>query len=117
MTTRVYDLEERTFVFAKRVRVFARSIPGTALSISDLQQLIRASGSVGANYCEANDALGRRDFVMKCRISRKEAKEARYWLRLLLETSSVQDRNEALALISEATELVKILSSIIQKSG
>lgn len=53
---------------------------------------------------------------MKCRISRKEAKEVRFWLRLILETSQVQDRDEALSLISEATELVKILSSIIQKS-
>ena len=116
MTTRVYDLEERTFLFAKRVRLFAGSIPRSPLSIGDLQQLVRSAGSVGANYCEANDALGRRDFVMKCRISRKEAKEARFWLRLILETSSVQNRDEALSLTSEATELVKILSSIIQKS-
>jgi four helix bundle protein len=78
-----YDLEERTYEFAKLVRAFVKLLPKTVSNIEDVKQVVRASGSVGANYIEANEAFGKKDFVMRIKISRKEAKETRYWLRLL----------------------------------
>lgn len=74
-----YDLEERTFQFAKRVRLFVKSLLKTVGNIEDGKQLVRASGSVGANYREANEALSRKDFLMRVKIGRKEAKESGYW--------------------------------------
>jgi four helix bundle protein len=71
-----YDLEERTFEFAKAVRTFVNQIPKTATNIEDAKQLTRFSGSIGANYIEANEFLGRKDFLMRIKICRKEAKES-----------------------------------------
>jgi four helix bundle protein len=114
----VYDLEERTFKFAKEVRLFVKTIPKSVANHEDGRQLIRASGSVGANYIEANEALGKKDFLMRIRISRKEAKESHYWLRLIHETNELEKNceNECLRLMKEADELKKIFSSILEKS-
>ncbi len=112
----VYDLEERTFQFAKAVRLFVKTLPKTIANIEDGKQLIRASGSVGANYREANESLSKKDFLMRIKISRKEAKESAYWLRLIHETNSLKNADEAKSLIQEANELKKILSSILEKS-
>jgi four helix bundle protein len=70
-TDRRFDLEERTFAFAKRVRGFVKQLPRTVCNVEDVKQLVRSSGSVGANYIEANEALGRKDFLMRIRICRK----------------------------------------------
>lgn len=113
---RVYDLEDRTFQFAKSVRLFVKTLPKTMANIEDGKQLIKASGSVGANYREANEALGKKDFLMRIKISRKEAKETLYWLRLICETNSLPNANEAKRLIQEANELKKIFSTIAEKS-
>ena len=78
-----YDLEERTAVFAEQSRAFVKTLPRTIGNIEDAKQFIRASGSIGANYIEANEAIGKKDFVMKIKICRREAKETCYWLRLL----------------------------------
>lgn len=67
-----YDLEERTF--AKSVRLFVKTLPTTLTNIEDGKQLIKLSGSIGANYREANEALSKKDFLMRIKISRKEAK-------------------------------------------
>ncbi len=72
---RQYDLEDRTYEFARDVRAFVRELPHTVANIEDVKQLVRASGSVGANYIEANEALGKKDFVMHVKICRKEARE------------------------------------------
>ena len=112
----VYDLEERTFRFAKDVRLFCRRLPKNLSLIEDTKQLIKSSGSCGANYIEANEALSKKDFVMRIKISRKEAKENIYWLRLIAESNDGVDQTEALRLINESTELLKIFSSIIEKS-
>ena len=111
-----YDLEERTFQFAKAVRIFVKTLPKTIANIEDGKQLISASGSVGANYREANESLGKKDFLMKMKISRKEAKESAYWLRLIHETNNLKNSNDAQSLMQEAIELKKILSSILEKS-
>ena len=110
-----YDLEDSTYKFAKRVRDFFKKIKKTTTSIEDGKQLVRASGSVGANYIEANESLGKKDFVMKIKICRKEAKESRYWLRLL-EASDGNEENDRQALMKEATELMMIFSAIMRKS-
>ena len=109
-----YDLEDRTFNFAKDNRRFVKALPRTIANIEDVKQFVRASGSIGANYIEANEAIGKRDFVMKIKICRREAKESGYWLRLLDidEKLEVQGDN----LVGEATELMKIFGAIVRKS-
>ena len=77
-----YDLRDRTLKFAKMVRNYVKNLPKTLSNIEDAKQLIKASDSVGANYIEAEEALSRKDFVMRIKISRKEAKESGYWLEL-----------------------------------
>ena len=113
---REYDLEERTFQFAKAVRLFVKTLPKTIANIEDGKQLIKASGSVGANYREANESLSKKDFLLRMKISRKEAKESDYWLRLIHETNILENADEAKSLIQEANELKKIFSSILEKS-
>ncbi len=112
----VYDLEERTFQFAKEVRIFVKTLPKTIANIEDGKQLIKASGSVGANYIEANEALSKKDFKMRIKICRKESKESAYWLRLIHETNDLENANDAKRLMREANELKKIFSSILEKS-
>jgi len=114
--TPIYDLEERTFQFAKDVRIFLKSLSKSISNIEDGKQLIRSSGSIGANYIEANESLSKKDFLMRVKISRKEAKESIYWLRLLSEINSDEFNMESNRLITEAIELKKILSLIIEKS-
>jgi four helix bundle protein len=111
-----YDLEERTFEFARRVRAFVRRLPRVVTNLRDAGQLIDASGSVGANYIEANESLGKKDFLMRIKISRKEAKEAGYWLRLLWTGEDEELGRERNALVQESTGLVKIFGAILQKS-
>jgi len=112
----IYDLEERTFQFAKNVRCFVKTLPKTTANIEDGKQAIKASGSVGANYIEANEALSKKDFKMRIKICRKEAKESAYWLRLIHETNNLKNVDDVLYLIQEANELKKIFSSILEKS-
>jgi four helix bundle protein len=76
-----FDLEQRTFAFAKRVREFVKRLSKTIGNAEDTRQLIRSSGSVGANYIEVNESLSKKDFLLRVKICRKEAKESRYWLR------------------------------------
>jgi len=111
-----YDLEERTLEFAKDVRRFVETLPKSIANIEDQKQLVRASGSVGANYIEANESLGKKDFSMRVKICRKEAKESAYWIKIIDETNNLNNSNEAIRLFNEAIELKKIFSSIIAKS-
>ena len=113
---RIYDLEERTYLFAEDCRFFVKALPKSLSTIEDGRQLIRSSGSVGANYIEANEKLGDKDFVMRLKIARKEAKESEYWLRLLKDlNANYEEITEEL--ICEAFELKSILSSIINKTS
>jgi four helix bundle protein len=114
--TNQYDLEERTFIFAKHIRALAKQIPKTVANIEDTKQVVRASGSVGANYIEANESLSKKDFLMRIKICRKEAKESRYWLRLIDagdDSTAKRDRDD---LVREATELTSIFGAILRKS-
>ncbi|PKN65112.1 MAG: four helix bundle protein [Deltaproteobacteria bacterium HGW-Deltaproteobacteria-15] len=111
-----YDLEQRTEAFALRIRDFVKRVPKTLANIEDIKQLVRASGSAGANYIEANEALSKKDFRMRIRICRKEAKESSYWLRLLDVRGDSSLDAERIDLIRESTELTSIFGSILKKT-
>jgi four helix bundle protein len=109
-----YDLEDRTLEFAKRISGLIRTLPKTISNLEYGKQLIRSSGSVGANYIEANEALGKKDFLMRIKICKEEAKESRYWLNLIeCNDSELKDVEN---LIQESTELMKIFAAILKKS-
>ncbi len=111
-----YDLEDRTLEFAQRVRDFVKQLNKTIANIEDGKQLIRSSGSVGANYIEANESLSKKDFVIRIKISRKEAKESRFWLKLVDTQKDAGLTRQCDALIQEATELMNIFGAILRKS-
>jgi len=109
------DLVLRTFEFARKVRGFVNRLPKSISNFEDIRQLVRASGSVAANYLEAQEGLSRRDFFYRIRICRKESRESGLWLRLLdvgFEPHLVQSRED---LVGEAEELKRIFSAIAGK--
>jgi four helix bundle protein len=110
------DLEDRTYEFAKCVRAFVKRLPRTLSNFEDVKQVVRSSGSVGANYIEANEALGKQDFRMRIRISKKESKETRFWLRLLDTQQDIALNSERERLVQESTELMHILGAILRNS-
>lgn len=103
---KIYDLEDRTFKFAQSVRRYISNLPKNTNTIEDGKQVIRSSGSIGANYIEANDSFSSKDRILRLKISKKEARETVYWLKLL---------NAPEELIQEARELSLILATIIDK--
>lgn len=115
-STKQFDLEDRTLNFARSVRIFVKKLPRTIGNIEDGKQVVRSSGSVGANYIEANEALSKKDFLMRIKICRKESKESKYWL-LLLDTNDDKLLNsERDILVKEGTELMMIFGVILRKS-
>ena len=112
---REFDLEKRTTEFAKAVIRMCKRLPRNPINDRLVGQVAGAAGSVGANYREANDALGKKDFIQRMKIARREAKESIHWLELILEANRDRE-SEIKPLIKEVDELKKILSSIINKS-
>lgn len=110
-----FNLEDRTFVFARDVRFALNQLKKTDYNKDDIRQVIRSSGSIGANYIEANEGLSKKDLLFRLKFSRKEAKETHYWLRLLEQTNHFNEEKTINSLIQESFELVKIFSSIIEK--
>ncbi|KKS80883.1 MAG: hypothetical protein UV56_C0005G0003 [Candidatus Woesebacteria bacterium GW2011_GWC1_43_10b] len=106
------NLEDRTLEFSKKIISFCKELPNNRINFNLINQLIRSATSIGANYREANDSLGKKDFLNRLRIARKEAKETSYWLEPIQHFN--KDSN-ADFLIQETKELRNILSSIIQK--
>ena len=111
---KIYDLEDRTLRFANEVNQYVRKLPKDIPNIENGKQLVRSAGSIGANYIEANEALSKKDFAMRVKISRKEAKESKYWLILTMPNTEFEDKKAALT--QEAIELTKIFGSIVEKS-
>jgi len=111
-----YDLEDRTLRFAKEVRRFLKALPMNMANAEDAKQLTRASGSVGANYIEANEALSKKDFRMRIKICRKESKEAGYWLKLVDVGTNPEVARDRRSLVEEAGELTSIFGAIIRKT-
>ena len=110
------DLEDRTFRFAESIRKFVKQLPRTISNTEDVRQLVRASGSVAANWIEADEALSKKDFLLRVKICRKEAKENRLFLRLMDAGTTKRSSTARDNLAAEARELVLIFSSIISKS-
>lgn len=108
-------MEERSYIFAKNCRLVVSKLNRTISNIEDGKQLIKSSGSIAANYIEANEKLGDKDFKFRLKIARKEAKESILWLKLLRDLNALE-RLEIEDLIQEANELRKILSAIITKT-
>jgi four helix bundle protein len=96
--------------------MLAKEMRKSVVAIEDIRQVVRASGSVGANYIEANEALGKKDFLLHIKISRKEAKESRFFLKLLDVDESGELANKRTNLVREATELMNIFGAIYRKS-
>jgi len=111
-----YDLEDRTKKFAIECRKFVLQLHKTIGNIEDGKQLIRASGSQAANYIEANEALSKKDFVMRIKICRKEAKECQLWISLVdLGNSDLLNTVQQI-LLQESKELTKIFGAILEKT-
>ena len=111
------NLQMRTATFAVSVRNFIKEAPRTIANVEYSKQLIRSSGSVAANYIEANECLGKNDFCMRIRIAKKEAKESRLWLWLInIEEKPVLE-NCRTELMNEARELTKIFASIVARKS
>jgi len=96
--------------------LFIKRLPQTLANIEDCRQLVRSSGSVGANYIEANESRGKKDFLLRIKTSRKEAKESRYWLRLVDTGTDPSVEAERRRLEGEATELMNIFGAIYRRS-
>ena len=110
-----YDLEERTLEYAKGIIKLCKKLRKDVINIKLIGQLINASGSVGANYREANEALSKKDFLHRMKITRKECKESTYWLELLKEANHVFT-DEINPFMKESQELRNIFTAIIDKS-
>lgn len=109
-----YDLEDRTQKFAQDCRNLTRKVYKTIENREDCKQLVRSSGSVAANYIEANESVGPKDFVLRIKICRKEAKESKLWLSLLyIEDKVLDEKRKRLA--QEAIETTRIFGSIVEK--
>ena len=114
MTKHAFDLEKRSTEFAKQVIRLCKGLPRNPMNDRMIGQVVGSAGSVGANYREANDALGKKDFVHRLKISRKESKEVIHWLELIREANP-NVAHVVIELIGGATQLRNILSSIISK--
>lgn len=115
LSKKTYDLEERTAQFAEKIIDLVKTIQLTAINSKIVNQLVGASGSVGANYCEATEAESKKDFIHKIGICKKETKESRLWLRLLAK-SNPERKEDIRKHWQEAQELLLIFSKIIQTS-
>ncbi len=111
---RNYDLEERTAVFGEAVIEFAKKIPRNPVTLSLISQLVRAATSVGANYCEADNAYSKKDFINKISLCKKESRESKHWLRMVAKAIPSFEA-EAKNYMNEAQELNPIFASIVNK--
>ncbi|MEK9130232.1 MAG: four helix bundle protein [Patescibacteria group bacterium] len=107
-----YNLEERTAKFGEEIIKFLKCLEKNIINIPLINQLIRSSTSIGANYCEANNASSRRDFKNKIFICKKESQETKYWLRIIA-TANPEIKEKARELWKEVHELNLIFQKII----
>jgi four helix bundle protein len=110
-----FDLEERTAAFGNSTIMLAKAIQLTPVTRPLVSQLVRSATSVGANYCEADDAESRADFKHKIGICKKESREAKHWLRMLV-TAVPESREPARKLLQEAKELNLIFNAIVHST-
>jgi len=115
-TNKYRDLEERTTEYAKTIVGLCKSLTWDRINDCLIGQIVRSAGSVGANYREANEALGKKDFVYRLRVARKEAKETQHWLELIKEANPAAEE-KLKSLFKETQEIRNILSAIIEKAS
>ncbi len=108
---RVYDLEERTSLFGESVIEFSRKIPINPTTTRLITQLVGAGTSIGANYCEADDAVSKKDFKHKISICKREARESKFFLRMVAKAVP-ELKEDARPLWQEAKELHLIFAKI-----
>lgn len=108
-----FDLADRTFTLAFNLRVWIKSLPKSFTAFEDIKQLVRSSGSVAANYIEADESLSKDDFKYRIKICRKESKESMLWLRLLLLNGELDDQRSRF--VDQYGELVRIFNAILKK--
>ncbi len=113
--TKLYNLEDRTLEFGKRIIRLAKALPKSTINFTLIDQVIRSGTSMGANYREANETETKKDFLFRIRICRKEGKETIYWLNLIIEANPEFDERIK-PLLQETVELVKIFAAISEKS-
>ena len=114
-TARVFDLEERTAKFGEAVIRFLKTVPSSPLTNRLIDQLVGAATSIGANYCEADDSVSKRDFKHRIGTCRKEARESQHFLRMIA-AAMPEKRLEARELWREAHELNLIFSAIFRNT-
>ena len=115
ITKQNYDLEERTAVFSEQVIDFCKILPQTTITRPLISQLIRSATSISANYCEADEASSKRDFINKITISKKESKETKHWLRLIAHTLP-EHKDKCRQLWQETQELNLIFAAIVRNT-
>jgi four helix bundle protein len=108
---RVYDLAERTALFGEAILDFVLPLPRNAVVSPLITQIVKSGTSVGANYCEADDAVSKKEFLLKINTCRKESRETRFWLRMIAKAVPTSIET-ARPLHQEADELHKIFSAI-----
>jgi four helix bundle protein len=111
---RVYDLAERTAVFGEDVIRFCKTLPRNVITEPLIRQIVRSATSVGANYCEADEAVSRKEFRQKIGTCKKEARETKHWLRMLA-AAEPDHATPARKLWKEASELFLIFAAIFRK--
>jgi len=111
-----FDIKERTFEFGVQIIRLVNTLSRTIAGSKVAEQLVKSGTSIGANVEEADGAESKRDFVHKMSIARKEARETRYWLRIVRATGLSKDAQEISYLLQESDELVRILSAIIRSA-
>lgn len=113
--SQTYDLKTRTFRFAQNVRRFVKAIPKDLCNYEDCKQLTRSSGSVGANYFEADESVSKKDFYYRLALCKKGAKESAYWLSLISVKNQYELKEKRKFLINETNEFVKIFAPILNR--
>jgi four helix bundle protein len=101
-----FDLEKRTTEFAKAVIRLCTKLPKNVINNRMVDQVVGSSGSIGANYREANDSIGEKDIILRMKIARREAKESQHWLELLLEANP-PEKTPIVSLLTESEELIR----------
>jgi four helix bundle protein len=109
-----FDLEERTARFGEAIIAFAKKVPKNDVTLPLISQIVRSGASIGANYCEADEAVSRKDFRHKIGTCKKEAKETKHWLRMI-GAAEASMKTEARVLWKEAKELLLIFAAIYRK--
>ena len=109
-----YDLEERTALFGEAVVAFAKAVPRDVVTLPLISQVVRSSTSVGANYCEADDAVSKKEFRKNIGTCKKEARETKHWLRMIVAAEDCM-RAPARPLWQAAKELHLIFAAILRR--